>query len=1106
MDSAKEIKIPLTRLIGRLKRAQFDLSVAVMLGIQKILADPQSLGIYAIEDLRFILGPLICRNMDEQDKFYRIFDEFLKEDILPPLGKDPGGPTRQEQAGRQIVKRIIWLFSVLVLLLILLFPVKKTNDTSGRQIQFTINYPQQVFVGQQFSMNALLEDTIASHSYTVQWRIGDSTYPAAHNIAHSFDHPGTYPVKGTLLDGNHALLTSSGTINATCDLVPKVYLTANDTATTPVKTYYASIINGSASLRCQFSWHLNDSDLHCHKDSLQLSSLTTPSPYIVRVTAACSGNGCLTNTTSSDSLTQNPRLTLSVMPQPGLIPLAIRPRWGNIFLWGLLFFVPSGAFVYFRFYNRWKPAFGKKPSPSPYKKPYKISFPDEISLPSSDMGVRQLADVLRKRQFSDTFRLDAILSIRQTIRAGGFPSLCFTPGTKPKNFLLLLDKEYPDSHLVNLFTNLASLLKAQQVNLITYTYYKEPLFLDNQPLNHRHLPIDKLANLYPNSILFLLSDAAALFYPNTLQLKENILGKLNRWETRFIFTPVSQVDWSSKEHSLHEAGLSVVAADLNTSPGSGYSARFLDMQHWPDLAGYIAQAVRQLHKQYDYPEDPELLQQWLCALGIYPRSNWQFTLAIGKALEEKFQSEDRCRPQELLNYSNLLVLARIPWMRTGQCNDSLRLELLRHLTKDNEILARKVLEKMLTGFAAQHKVTERSLVNSELELMRTTNRFLLHLHDPTSFRLTRQERRKMRYYLEEQLIDWVTERHYNDPDNPTVDTTLQQQFPLAYARPRRFAATAVFLSIFLLQVLLLGLFDRRRLFVDSLDQLTFFVLKNGPASKIKVINDPVIRVNGKPYIFPFINDTAKVFGLPNDTSVSCIIELDIESETSGNQQSLAAGFIPGHKVYFVVPRMESYLPPPPSRPPPASSAAVHTRATKKRLPSQHTTPPLSTGGDSLASLRARQTANLDSTVPTPDTPQYQRGQTNPVRSTGDTTRLLPATSTDIKSLYLAYAGKIIRHIYVRSYGPTPPNYDYTDTLHPKLLPKYTDKQRQRFERSIKNKLTVKEGKPIIADQILSDENRVKSMSTVVDARLLITVLPDNPDSVDLVLVAMKKYK
>jgi hypothetical protein len=114
--------------------------------------------------------------------------------------------------------------------------------------------------------------------------------------------------------------------------------------------------------------------------------------------------------------------------------------------------------------------------------------------------------------------------------------------------------------------------------------------------------------------------------------------------------------------------------------------------------------------------------------------------------------------------------------------------------------------------------------------------------------------------------------------------------------------------------------------------------------------------------------------------------------------------------------------------------------------------------------------------------------------------LMAPINTKAESPYKAYEGKIIRHIYIRGYGF---EQTFTDTakrlqyMGTKVLNKLHRKTRDWV---IRDALFIKEDMPVNAYKLADNERLIRSLPYIQDARILVTGLPDNPDSVDLVVV------
>ncbi len=118
----------------------------------------------------------------------------------------------------------------------------------------------------------------------------------------------------------------------------------------------------------------------------------------------------------------------------------------------------------------------------------------------------------------------------------------------------------------------------------------------------------------------------------------------------------------------------------------------------------------------------------------------------------------------------------------------------------------------------------------------------------------------------------------------------------------------------------------------------------------------------------------------------------------------------------------------------------------------------------------------------------------------DSAALATALNTKSESPFKAYEGKIIRNIYIRGYGfeqtfvDTSKRLEYFGT---KVLNHLHHKTRDWV---IRNSLFIKEGTPVNAYKLADNERLIRTLNYIQDARILVTSMPDNPDSVDLVVV------
>lgn len=113
---------------------------------------------------------------------------------------------------------------------------------------------------------------------------------------------------------------------------------------------------------------------------------------------------------------------------------------------------------------------------------------------------------------------------------------------------------------------------------------------------------------------------------------------------------------------------------------------------------------------------------------------------------------------------------------------------------------------------------------------------------------------------------------------------------------------------------------------------------------------------------------------------------------------------------------------------------------------------------------------------------------------------LAPLNTKSESPFKPYEGKIIRNIYIRGYG-----FEQTFTDTSKRLQYFGTNLLNHLHRKtrdwvIRDALFIKENTPVNAYKLADNERLIRSLNYIQDARILVTPQPDNPDTVDLVVV------
>lgn len=816
MPAVSHNKIPLETFFAHLRREGFEISTSAILDIQKVLANLPEADSMELNDLPYLMAPLICRNKEEQEKFYKVCRAYFDT-----LSKEKTGETQKQPKIPIHPGKILAAALVVAAGFFIWWMINKPSpapDTSqpARPVKLNKSRSEGFVAGDTIQLSLEWDSNFNKNDYSVAWIINGERYeqPVIDLI---FKYTGHY-IYQLELQGKKAKRNfyTEDYLNIACEPTPRA-LIQKQTDPANGQTFLIADITSSSGRESDYSYRWYNGNRFISAQKKFYTSFNPDSTYNINLIVDFPrGTHC-----SADSLTA----TYSINPEINMIVTGSEPvtpqytlNWANI---GLIIIVglllPGLAAWYTRgWLKQQKMPAEEEPIPVPpttpqpgetvppqvektYIGPYTLTFNAQDDRIAAEAGISQLSETLRKRHSSDTYLLDIQKTIRATIRGGGFPLLQFSPKTKPADFLILLDKEFPDGHTTHLFSWVISRLRKEEVQFTMYSFYKEPLLLSNESMNQRLLPIDKVSRLYPDSIVLIFSAANGFFMAHGTEVKKLISEKFRSWPTKLIITPRPKNDWGSKELALYDAGFTVIPADMNahqliadeinymidkqklkkTIVTETYGTQY-NFNRYSSLEKYIHQA------SLSQSSEKQPILRWICATAVYPHVNWDITVAIGHALESAFY-----KPGQIVNYTNLLILSRIPWMNDGQVSESLRRDLLIHLDKEAEAAARKAVLNALKEI--EPFIRKDSLVADEYVYLQTTNRFLVNNFNKDS-ELSAQEYGRMKEYVEKDQLDWVLLDYLSNPSNNSLlqgpnggSITPEQFFALHEVRDRKAA-------------------------------------------------------------------------------------------------------------------------------------------------------------------------------------------------------------------------------------------------------------------------------------------------------------------------------
>lgn len=437
------------------------------------------------------------------------------------------------------------------------------------------------------------------------------------------------------------------------------------------------------------------------------------------------------------------------------------------------------------------------------KTPGLIPFRNKNYIPVHQSEINYAARQLRKRVDGHSKFLHIGKTIQRSVENSGFFQPVILPRSIQTEYLVLIDENNRNSQLVKLFEYLALELKKQHILIEKYYYRSEPnaCYRSDEPGT---ISLEKLFKRYENHVLLIFGNAQQLVYEFYPVFDSEYLAVLSRWQHKAILTPVSYTDWGAKEKSIlmqhipvfpldiegillmaehlaEDENRSDILSRLNQHKALFYKVDRFDLETTEDLEAYCAQAKWAIKKENG--QRVNILFQWIAALAVYPKISWEVIIAMGKSILDRYN----CGTE--LNFTNLLRIARISWMKAGAFPDALRFELLKQLTIENELLARKTMLQLFKEIPAG-EIKESSLAYEEKEIQQIINEFSLYANDPVYYSEFRQSKDIFEKLWDEKKIkdgpaksyfnnpakSWKTTINAPAPDNTVANAGVQEYF------------------------------------------------------------------------------------------------------------------------------------------------------------------------------------------------------------------------------------------------------------------------------------------------------------------------------------------
>jgi CheY-like chemotaxis protein len=761
-------------LISLLEEEGISISTPTAIDIQKILANisPED---QSFDRLKYKIAPVLCRNKEDQEKIYQIFDGFEEKfppPLPPPIPVPPPPLTFYDKLVKFLKANKLPLIPLILGVIGILLWISRPTPVIKPVVNIEISDPR--IINKPIKFKAFLTDTSQINNYSVDWSFEGNVVKNKWEIEKIFSLAKSYSVSVSLRNKENKIISSSKNfVEILCEEKPSLRI-SNAPSKQPNQELYFPIISNASkdSAKYKYQWFV-DNKLTSTDKKLLISKRKFNVYRDIEVKINSNGTHCDTDSMSTH-LRELPSIKSRIIADGKPLQLSDTINWKNLLLIILFLFIIPFLISIALFYllRRKKPSVSPKPETNyGTEEPYSIEFIDQDFLINEEVGVNNFADKLRKRQLSEILKLNVRKTITTSLTSIGLPQFVFTQLSKPTEYVILFDKEHSDSHLTKLFGYLLKKMLKEQVNLTVYEYYKEPLFLSNEKLNLIRIPIERVATFHADSTLIIIGESKNFVYPIKKILKDWVTTKFRTWDTKILLTPFSINDWDIKERLISEGGFLVIPTDMNAQNNLdkvifkqvdrqtdlqiplAYPARFLNLQTIEGLKNYL---------------DSQHLLDWVCSLAVYPYTDWNLTIAMGHAFEDNLKSKGQAI--ELVNYTNLLKLGRISWMHDSSWNEGLRVEMMQQLNDESEVLARKTLLQQLDIF--KEKLNNNSLINREFEVHHELNSFLLEAYHKDSNSIKKEP--IVEEMLDKFQVDEATEIYLNNGINTLLKSPKNQ--------------------------------------------------------------------------------------------------------------------------------------------------------------------------------------------------------------------------------------------------------------------------------------------------------------------------------------------
>jgi hypothetical protein len=706
------------------------------------------------------LSSIICQNRDDQLLFEHIYKRHFSDGISPSDHLLSPTDGEKKNSDNRKIKKGIWLAAVLLAVIgIYYFTIQPPStdlfrliDVDGDAKLAVGRQPFTVAAGELLRLNGVIVGKEENPIKTIiDW--GDKTRTDTNKKSHIFSKAGIYLILVQFQTNKR-----DSVIKVPCRVSRfRSSLIIKSTANSN-KAYTGENINMTAQILANVQpqsilWEMNGSTVASKKSFDTAFAIQGQQSVVVK--ARYSGIDTLANLCDTVFLNIYKNVpTATIVTSPDAKTLSSKGDAKPIYYYLLGIPLALALLIEIWGWPALKKMRAQKVAESEAKRfnefvesisgedqPASLSFASRDYLIVTESLLKDCSRQMRQRIQSEQF----ILNIRKTIEKSTKALGHFQPVEQRKNrqkdFLILVNQSEETGQQVHILNYLTDQLGKQQVSIDLFYYNSEPstLYNKNYP---EGLSLKKISEKFQNSILLMLGDISTIYYVDIPVIKRQYADLLKNWEKKIIVTTMPFPDWGHKEMAAIASHIPVLPIDL-----PGFALLMKMVFEDPDDA---FQSLKKQNRQFysvdivDFSTIEQLIAyceslpwagkglnntlfQAIAALAVYPSLNWELLVVFISRILEAQQFANK------LNFSTLLSLSRISWIKNGTIPENIRLELLKALEWDNEILIRETIVEILSSIP-ESLIRPSQIAYEEKTVQLMTNRFILYGFDRIKYK------------------------------------------------------------------------------------------------------------------------------------------------------------------------------------------------------------------------------------------------------------------------------------------------------------------------------------------------------------------------------------